>query len=89
MKLNKHKCIKCGKGYQSSDLDAYLCEGCNADRQAIAHEVDKRIGSTVGQIPNSRIKSLEELAKSRGKFGQRMDGEIAVSSMAINYKDLL
>lgn len=64
----KLKCIKCLAPYEDKEDDAYLCEPCREARQALAKEIDKKIGSTVGQESKSELKAFEELAKAKGGF---------------------
>ncbi len=56
-------CLKCNALYRDFDPDPYWCEVCNAERKAIAREIDKKVGSTVGQRPNSGFQSLDANGK--------------------------
>lgn len=66
MKKYPHKCIKCKADYSDLDADDYLCESCNESRLAIAREVDKKVGSTVGQQPNSELKAYDAICAAQG-----------------------
>lgn len=56
-------CIKCSAQYRDSDPDPYWCESCNAERKALAREIDRKVGSTVGQRPTSGFQSLDAQGK--------------------------
>ncbi len=61
-----HKCIKCKVDYSDSDIDDYLCENCNQARLVIAREVDAKVGSTVGQQPNSELTAYNAICMAQG-----------------------
>ncbi len=52
-------CIKCGTKYQSKDDDPYFCPSCLSARKVLEREIDAKVGSTVGQVPNSDWQKLE------------------------------
>lgn len=87
-KTYSHTCIKCTTLYRSTDEDAYLCDSCNENRLAIAKEIDAKF-KTTGKKVDSKLQSLENLAKARGKFNERMEGGILVSSMTVTTNDLM
>lgn len=45
MTMHNYACIKCKTPYDSDELEAYYCESCLAEKQAIAAEIDKKIAS--------------------------------------------
>lgn len=56
-------CVKCNTEYRDNDPDPYWCESCNAERKALAKEIDRKVGSTVGQSPTSGFQSLDAQGK--------------------------
>lgn len=63
----KLNCIRCKKEYESQENDPYLCDACNKERIALAKEIDAKVGSTVGQIPNNAWERIQTLRKTSGK----------------------
>lgn len=56
-------CLKCNADYRDNDPDPYWCESCNAERKALAREIDRKVGSTVGQRPTSGFQNLDAQGK--------------------------
>lgn len=44
----------------------YLCDSCKVLKKSIADEIDKKVGSTVGQQPNSFFRQYDMLYKANG-----------------------
>ena len=63
----EHNCIKCSVKYQDDDEDAYYCPACLEEKKAIAEKLDKELGSTVGQQPQSDLTRFNELQKKARK----------------------
>jgi hypothetical protein len=61
-----HSCIKCSTSYTDTDPDAYYCATCNAERKAIAAQVDKRLNGKVHREVMSAIKAYDAAPKVRG-----------------------
>lgn len=66
--MTKHKCIKpiCVNFYESNEEEAYYCPTCIEEKRSISDDIDKRIGSTVGQVPSSELTQFDALPKTRG-----------------------
>lgn len=71
--MNTHQCIKCKENYQDEDEEAYLCGTCLRLKNKIAEEVDRKMGSTVGQQPQSDLTRYDSLTKGRGGFVNAKD----------------
>jgi predicted nucleic acid-binding Zn-ribbon protein len=57
-----HKCIKCGKEYQSDDIDPYLCAECLVLKEKIAKEIDAKFANRPkkeGQSFNDKVKGMK------------------------------
>lgn len=68
MTIQTHICIKpgCENSYQDEDSERYYCPSCLREKKSIAAEVDRKVGSTVGQQPNGLYAQYERAQKSRG-----------------------
>lgn len=64
--MNKFNCIKCSQQYETEDVEAYYCSPCNEAKKILAEEIDRKIGSTVGQEPKGELKAFDEFAKKGG-----------------------
>lgn len=87
MKTYTHSCIKCLKQYSDNEIDAYYCNECNNARLQIAREIDKKVGSTVGQKPTG-ISALEADMKLKGGFSETTQDGINNSRLFINVRDI-
>ena len=60
-----HSCIKpgCDTKYQSEDVDAYYCEVHDAERKAIAAEIDKKVRPS--KSVKSDLQIFDEVAKTQ------------------------
>lgn len=79
-----HICIKCKTSYTSNDEDAYLCETCLVEKEAIAKTIDKT-HSTVGQIPSGIYTEMEQIAREKGGYFEDGKGN---SRVFVNVRDL-
>lgn len=64
--LIKHKCIKCGKDYSDTDVDAYLCESCVIEKNKIAREFDSKPRPPTKKV-KSEIEIYNDITKATGK----------------------
>lgn len=61
-----HSCIKCQTQYTDTDPDAYYCEPCNAERKAIAADIDKKLAMKPKKKIMSSIQAYNAAPKVRG-----------------------
>ena len=62
MEKYTHACIKCANKYQSDEPDAYYCEACTVEKNAIAKEVDKVMANRPKKNRQSDLQAFESQA---------------------------
>lgn len=66
MHMFTHKCIKCQTSYQDKDPEPYYCTACNAERKAIAAEIDKKMASRPKRPTMSALQEYDAMPKVNG-----------------------
>lgn len=79
--MHQHQCIKCKQAYTDSDLDAYYCPSCLAEKQQIAQVIDSKFAGRVGEHVESQFAEYDRLQKEAQKRGQRFP---SISDMGIS-----
>lgn len=72
-----HECIKCKASYQSTDIDAYLCDSCTQAKKAIAAQIDAQFASQPRVTVKSDLQAFEESGQTRV-----MDGRLVTFNKA-------
>lgn len=67
-KLFQHKCVKatCDNTYQSKDEDAYFCNDCQKEKNAIAKQIDARFAHRPSRQPESIMATYDKAEKIHG-----------------------
>lgn len=67
--MNSHSCIKCHARYESEDVDAYLCDPCNATRKAVAAQLDKKFANRPKEPQvMTPLQAFDAAQKIHGRF---------------------
>lgn len=64
MKKYTHKCIKssCDAVYTDTDPDAYYCQACLGEKQAVAKQIDKQFAGRSREPVKTELDEYEENA---------------------------
>jgi len=63
-----HTCIKisCGKQYESDEEEAYYCPSCVEQKEALARQIDAKVGPSTNRSVRTALQEYDEGEKAHG-----------------------